>query len=144
MGNLTTLRTHSGLAAVTVHVELHAVAYDLPGNIAANGSEKAFDGCRSKLSDGAALDADRVVVMLYSREAVLRSAVHHGQLADDPGLQEQLDRSVDRRSADGRKFIANLLYRETLFLALEKIDDGPSWSCRAVSLVFKDRHEIGT
>ena len=115
------LPAHGGQTAVAGDVELHTVPDDLAGDIASNGPEQPFHRCRSELTDIAALNADGMVMMLDSGEAVLGSAVHHGQLADDAGLQQQLDRSVPRRATDGGKLIADLLRRESLFFPFEKI-----------------------
>ena len=138
------LRAHAGQATIAGDIELHAVPDDLARNVASNGSEQPFYCCRSKLTDIAAPYADGMVMMLDSGEAVLGRAVHHGQLADNAGLQQQLDGPVHGSSTDGGQLFADLLSGKPLFFSLEEIDDRSSRSRSAISLVLKDRHQIGT
>ena len=107
-------------------------------------SEEPLHRCCAKLSDVPAHDAHGMVVVFDAGEAVLRSAVNHGQFADDARFQQQLDGPVHRSPTDGGEIVTDLLCGEPLFFPLEKIDDCPSWGRSAISLVLKDSHEVGT
>ena len=80
----------------------HYLAHDVPFQRA----KQPLDRGVAKLANGTAAYAEDVVVMLDSCQAVLGSAVRQGQLSDDSGVQQQLDRQVHRGPTDLRQLAA--------------------------------------
>ena len=117
---------------------------DFAGDVVSDGEHEAFDRCRAELPDVAASDADGMVMVLDAREAVPRCAVDEVQLADDSGVQEQLDRAEDRCAPDAGQLLADLFGGEALLLLREEAHDRAPRRSRAIAAVFENSHDVRT
>ncbi len=62
-----------------------------------------------KLANGSAARANSVVMMFHASDAVLRSAIKNGKLAESTGVHQVANRTIHRRPAHSRKLSTQLL-----------------------------------
>ena len=115
---------------------------DFAGDVVAEASHQSFDRSGAELADVAAFDADRMVVVSDTREAVPGGSIQEVQLAHHSDFHEELDGPEDGGPAHAGQFTAYLLGREALVLHLQDLDNSTPGSGRPVALVFQDSHDV--
>ena len=111
----------------TADVEFDSMSDDAAANLVAYEAEDTLNRARVELADGAARNANRVMVMLRVGERIARLSVDEAQLADDPRLQQQLDGAKDGGAADMRQITHQVFSSEpigSLFEVLNNLSAG--------------------
>lgn len=112
---------------------------DLPFQVGPDSLHDALDGRIPEFLDGAAIDADGMVMMVPSVGGrVPGFAVGHCELADDCGIDQQFQRSIDRRPPNVWQGRTEFLRGKAIGLADDNFRDTPTRAGEAISAVFED------
>ena len=115
---------------------------DFAGDVVAQGLHESLNASSAELADIPASDADRVVMVAYSREAVPRGAVEEVQPAYNADFHEKLNRPEDGCSAHAGQLAAYLLNGKALLFPFEDANNSEPWGSGPVTPVFKDGHDV--
>ena len=117
-----------GVQAFTaIDVELYAVSDDGPGDLTPYNAQHSLHRTGSEFADGAAGDADGVVMVLRLREAIARLSVDEAEFANDAGFKKELDGPEDRSPTYHGQLANQIIGGEALAPVFERLDDHAAW-----------------
>ena len=125
-----------------IDVEFYAVPDDGAGDIATDQAQHALHRAGPEFADGAAGDADSVVVVLSMGETVARLSVDEAKLADDAGFKKELDGAEDRSPTYNGQLANQIIGGEALAPVFKRLDDDAPRERGAIALVLKDGQNV--